>query len=82
MVFQRRGQHGNPADYFAREMAQYERGFGDPGAEFWLGLDKLATLTRDGGAELMVKLETFQVIDVSLFDCPFLPVVTDSIIYV
>ena len=60
-MFQRRGQHGNPADYFAREMAQYERGFGDPGAEFWLGLDKLATLTRDGGAELMVKLETFEV---------------------
>ena len=74
MVFQRRGQHGNPADYFAREMAQYERGFGDPGAEFWLGLDKLATLTRDGGAELMVKLETFEVtmLESSVFHCPFL----------
>ena len=63
VVFQRRGQHGNPADYFAREMAQYERGFGDPGAEFWLGLDKLATLTKDGGAELIIELGTFEVLN-------------------
>ena len=66
VVFQRRGQYANPADYFAREIAQYERGFGNPAKEFWLGLDKLALLTRDGGAELMIKLGTFEVLEVLL----------------
>ena len=75
---QSRGQFGNPADFFARDMAvyvylfashastssspsslslsnnnvvmimmiRYVHGFGDPAAEFWLGLDKLKQLTR------------------------------------
>ena len=46
ILVQARGQHGNPADYFARPMAEYVAGFGDPSKEFWLGLDKLAALTR------------------------------------
>ena len=43
---QARGQHGNPADFFARDMEEYVKGFGDPTAEFWIGLDKIAALTR------------------------------------
>ena len=41
-------------------MKEYINGFGDPSAEFWLGLDKLASLTK-GGAELRIELETFEV---------------------
>ena len=60
MVVQRRGQHGNPQDYFSRGMADYVRGFGDPSAEFWLGLDKMLLLTKNG-AELRIDLETYEV---------------------
>ena len=38
----------------------YVTGFGDPSMEFWLGLDKLASLTQTG-SELLVELETFEV---------------------
>jgi len=55
---QARGQFGNEADFFARDMAVYVHGFGDPSAEFWLGLDKLKQLTREG-AQLRIELETF-----------------------
>ena len=60
MKIQQRGQFGNPADFFARNMNEYVNGFGDPSKEFWIGLDKLASLT-EGGAELKIVLETFQV---------------------
>ena len=60
MVVQRRGQFGNPPDYFSRDMAEYVSGFGEPSAEFWLGLDKILLLTA-GGAELRIELETFEV---------------------
>ena len=59
-MFQKRGQFNNPKDYFARSMSDYIQGFGDPSEEFWLGLDKLVSLTRDG-AEMMIELETFEV---------------------
>ena len=60
MVIQRRGQYGNPQDYFSRGMADYVGGFGDPSAEFWLGLDKMLLLAKDG-AELRIDLETYEV---------------------
>jgi len=59
VVFQRRGQYNNPRDYFARDLDEYVSGFGDPSKEFWLGLDKLVSLTS-GGAELIIQLETFE----------------------
>ena len=59
-MIQQRGPHGNPEDYFARSMADYVRGFGDPNKEFWLGLDKLRQLTEEG-AKLRIELETFEV---------------------
>jgi len=57
--FQQRGQYKNPQYYFAREMKEYVDGFGDPSKEFWLGLDKIVSLTNNG-AELLVELETFE----------------------
>lgn len=59
VVFQRRGQYNSPKDYFARNLDDYVSGFGDPSKEFWLGLDKLVSLTS-GGAELLIQLETFE----------------------
>eukprot|EP00092_Neocalanus_flemingeri_P028443 GFUD01030885.1.p1 GENE.GFUD01030885.1~~GFUD01030885.1.p1 ORF type:complete len:415 (+),score=118.63 GFUD01030885.1:158-1402(+) len=56
---QQRGQYKNPQDYFSRNMIEYINGFGNPTKEFWLGLDKLASMTR-GGAELKIELETFE----------------------
>ena len=49
VAVQARGQYGNPSDFFARDLAEYERGFGNPGAEFWLGLDRLAASTGRRG---------------------------------
>eukprot|EP00090_Calanus_glacialis_P020878 TRINITY_DN32214_c0_g1_i1.p1 TRINITY_DN32214_c0_g1~~TRINITY_DN32214_c0_g1_i1.p1 ORF type:complete len:415 (+),score=106.51 TRINITY_DN32214_c0_g1_i1:48-1292(+) len=56
---QQRGQHENSEDYFSRNLIEYVNGFGDPSKEFWLGLDKIASLTK-GGAELRIELETFE----------------------
>ena len=41
-------------------MKDYVVGFGDPSKEFWLGLDKLVSLTKNG-AELWIEIETFEV---------------------
>ena len=40
-VIQRRGQFGLPADYFRRNYISYVEGFGNPEAEFWLGLERI-----------------------------------------
>ena len=42
-------------------MTEYVEGFGNPSKEFWLGLDKLVSLTGNGNTELMIELETFEV---------------------
>ena len=31
ILIQRRGQYGNPEDYFAKSWAEYVSGFGEPG---------------------------------------------------
>ena len=48
-VILRRGQFGLPADYFRRNYISYVEGFGDPRAEFWLGLERIRALTDSGG---------------------------------
>eukprot|EP00092_Neocalanus_flemingeri_P013055 GFUD01014069.1.p1 GENE.GFUD01014069.1~~GFUD01014069.1.p1 ORF type:complete len:303 (+),score=112.10 GFUD01014069.1:87-911(+) len=53
---QRRGQFGNPTNFFARSMDEYKIGFGNMTGEFWLGLDELARLTKDGKWEMQVDL--------------------------
>ena len=49
-VILRRGQFGLPSDYFRRNYISYLEGFGDPRAEFWLGLERIRALT-DSGAQ-------------------------------
>ena len=74
-LIQRRGQYGNPEDFFSSKLwTDYEQGFGEPdkgmmlvlfsinhfATEFWLGLKTLADLTSMGSWELLVKLKDFQ----------------------
>eukprot|EP00092_Neocalanus_flemingeri_P056049 GFUD01066376.1.p1 GENE.GFUD01066376.1~~GFUD01066376.1.p1 ORF type:complete len:323 (-),score=114.50 GFUD01066376.1:6-974(-) len=59
ILVQRRGQYGNPANFFARSMAEYKAGFGSEEQEFWIGLDELARLTKDGKWEMQVDLVDF-----------------------
>ena len=40
-VIQRRGDYGNPQDYFLRNWTEYKSGFGDLREDFWLGLEKI-----------------------------------------
>ena len=55
-VIQRRGQFGNPPNYFAKLWNDYRAGFGNVDGEFWLGLDNMAEMTRQGNWELRVDL--------------------------
>ena len=38
ILIQKRGQYGNPEDYFSKTFAEYENGFGSVVKEHWLGL--------------------------------------------
>ena len=58
-VILRRGQFGLPADYFRRNYVSYLEGFGDPRAEFWLGLERIWALTSVSGAQFNIKLEVW-----------------------
>ena len=49
-------------------MNDYVHGFGNPSMEFWLGLDKLVALTRSGDTELMIELETFEVVNINILN--------------
>ena len=46
IVILRRGQFGLPADYFRRNYISYVEGFGNPEAEFWLGLERIRSSIR------------------------------------
>merc|ERR1719187_228917 len=57
IVVQRRGQFGNPEDYFSSKVwADYRAGFGSVHGEFWLGLERLSVLTAHGHWEMRVDL--------------------------
>ena len=56
ILIQKRGQYGNPEDYFAKTFNEYEEGFGSVLEEFWIGLDKLNSLTSECKWELKVTL--------------------------
>ena len=59
ILVQKRGQNGNPRDFFAKSMAKYRTGFGAEERDFWLGLDSLASLTRDAKFEMKTTLVDF-----------------------
>ncbi|XP_066297896.1 receptor-type tyrosine-protein phosphatase S-like [Branchiostoma lanceolatum] len=44
---------------FAKTWEEYQEGFGDLGGEFWLGLDKIHTLTTAKSNMLQIELEDF-----------------------
>jgi len=44
---------------FAKTWEEYQQGFGDLGGEFWLGLDKIHTLTSAKSNILQIELEDF-----------------------
>ena len=54
VTIQRRGQCGNPPDFFAKTFEEYRRGFA-ANCELWLGLDKIHELTKTGLWELMIE---------------------------
>ena len=55
-VIQSRGQFGNPEDYFWRTWAEYKEPFGEPGREFWIGLENMHGLTKNTDYWLRVRL--------------------------
>ena len=56
ILMQKRGQFGNPVDYFGRTFSEYEDGFGSVLKEHWIGLAKLASLTNEAKWDLKVTL--------------------------
>ena len=56
-TIQSRGQFGNPQDYFYKDYDEYVKGFGVPGEEFWLGLEKIHAITSWQEYMLKVVLE-------------------------
>uniref|UniRef100_A0A8D8CE94 Fibrinogen-like protein A n=2 Tax=Culex pipiens TaxID=7175 RepID=A0A8D8CE94_CULPI len=56
LVFQQR--YNGSVDFYRNWMA-YRNGFGDVGGEFWLGLEKIYQLTKEGTWELIVELKDF-----------------------
>ena len=56
ILIQKRGQFGNPEDFFAKSFQEYEEGFGSVLEEFWIGLEKLTSLTSELKWELKVIL--------------------------
>ena len=55
VIFQKRGQFGNPTTYFAKSWSDYKAGFNSNG-ELWLGLDLLHFYTSSGTWRLDVVL--------------------------
>ena len=45
-VIQRRGDFGNPPDFFLRNWTEYRNGFGRPDRELWLGLEYMFLLSN------------------------------------
>ncbi|XP_019542224.2 fibrinogen-like protein A [Aedes albopictus] len=44
---------------FSRNWTEYQNGFGSLDGEFWIGLDKLHHLTKDGNHQLLVELKDY-----------------------
>lgn len=56
-VIQRRGQFGNPKDFFTlKRWKDYANGFGNVLKEYWMGLKDVAAITTVGRWELRVDL--------------------------
>ena len=58
-VIQRRGDFGNPPDYFLRNWTEYRNGFGRPDKELWMGLEYMFLLSNVESVQLLINLEDF-----------------------
>jgi len=56
-VIQRRGDFGNPSDYFYRNWYDYTNGFGDQNEDHWLGLRYQNLITKAEAQQLLITLE-------------------------
>lgn len=59
-VFQKRGDFGLPEDFFFKTWNEYKKGFGELTKEFWLGNDRIFTLTNKDVYELRVDLSDME----------------------
>ena len=58
-VIQRRGDFGNPSDYFLKKWNDYKYGFGDLNEDFWFGLEYIHQLGKDKEQQLLIELQDF-----------------------
>ena len=65
---------------FYLDWADYKRGFGSLGGEFWLGLDKICRLTKEGKIRLRVELTDHEG-NTSYADYDFFAVASEKIKY-
>merc|ERR1719334_1508194 len=56
-MVQRRGDFGNPKDYFYRNWHNYTNGFGDQNEDLWMGLKYQNRMTQDEAQQLLITLE-------------------------
>jgi len=58
-VIQRRGDFGNPEDYFFRGWQEYKFGFGNQEEDHWVGLKYWNNITLSKSQQLLITLEDF-----------------------
>lgn len=56
-IIQRRGNYGQPKDYFYKNWQEYKMGFGHLHQDFWLGNDKVFSLTNQGNYSLRINMK-------------------------
>uniref|UniRef100_A0A1E1WVN0 Putative lectin n=1 Tax=Tityus obscurus TaxID=1221240 RepID=A0A1E1WVN0_TITOB len=56
-VIQRRGNYNQPKDYFFKDWEQYAIGFGKLNEDFWLGNDKIFSMTNQGNYSLRIDMK-------------------------
>jgi len=59
-VIQRRGDFGNPEDYFYRNWYNYTNGFGDTNKDHWMGLKYQNEITQAEAQQLLITLEDWE----------------------
>jgi len=55
-VLQRRGDFGNPENYFYQNWDNYENGFGNPEEDHWVGLKYWNNITLTSAQQLLITL--------------------------
>ncbi|XP_067132352.1 techylectin-5A-like [Centruroides vittatus] len=59
-VIQKRGQYKNPTDHFYRNWRDYKLGFGDLNKEFWLGNDRIHSISNQGNYSLRIDMKDLE----------------------